>query len=290
MNVTRRFINVLIIVVFLVGCSSVNATENQSSDPSQFPRICEVYSAPQNYSPDGLWMTELCNNEDDKDLILTISNKESGTLWKLLYQDFIPQMDFVPDGGMAVAHWSNDGKYVYFYTYANSSGGGCFRPYSPGGWGLFRLELKTGNVVSILPLGDNEYTWYGFSFSPTNKYLVYGVHSENFVILDMKSDKLFNIDHQNDFSDGGGFIWSKDESRFIYSTGTWTSNSENYSLRLVDVKTGKENILLESDNSCFLAKEWDGENIVLIEQIEPHGQKAALEYDLKTNTVSTLTP
>lgn len=291
MNIFYCYTSISILVVLLVGCSPANATDSPTSIPSHFPRICEGYYAPPNYSPDDLWMAELCYNEDDKSLILTISNKETRDLWKLLYRDYIPQMDFVPDGGMAVAHWSNDGKYAYFYSYSNSSGGGCFRPYSTGGWGLFEFELRNGNVTEILPLYDSVFSWYGFSFSSTNKYLVYGVNSENFVILDMKTDKLFNINHQNDFDDGGGFLWSKDESKFVYSTGTWTSESENYSLRLVDTRTGKEKILLESKSSCFLAKEWKDENIVLIEQIEPYGQKVTLEFDLNSKEIiSEATP
>ena len=290
MDVARYLLKFSILVTFLAGCISVNVTDRQELSPSQFPRICERDDINPNYSLDGLWMTELCYNEDDKSLILTISNKETRDLWKLLYRDYIPPMEFVPDGGMAIANWSNDGKYAYFYSYANSSGGGCFRPYSLGGWGLFRLELKTGDVISILPIGNNEYIWYGFSFSPTNKHLVYGVNAKNFVVLDIETDKSFNINHKNRFDDGGGFLWSKDETKFVYSTGTWTSESEDYSLRLVDANTGKEEILLESDNSCFLAKEWKNENVVLIEQIEPYDQKTTLEYDLKTNAVSTLVP
>jgi hypothetical protein len=290
MAIAQRFINITVFIIFLVGCSSTNSTINQTPIPSQFPRICEGYYAPPNFSPNGHWMAELCYNENDKDLILTISNKETDALWKLLYQDYIPEMEFVPDGGMSVAYWSDDGRYAYFNSYSSGDGGGCFVPNSYGGWGLFRLELETGNAISILPIGEDEFTWYGFSFSPTHKYLVYGVNAKNFVILDMKTDKAFDITHQNDFDDGGGVIWSTDESEFVYSTGTWTSESENYSLRLVDAKTGNEKILLESKDSCFLAKEWKDEYIVLIEQIEPYDQKTVLEYDLKTNAVSTLVP
>jgi hypothetical protein len=174
----QRFMNVFVSAVLLVGCGSVNSTNSRTLTSSQFPRICDGYYSPSNFSPSGLWMAELCYSENDKDLILTLSNRETEVLWKLLYRDHIPQMDFIPDGGMSVAYWSDDGRYAYFYSYPNTSGGGCFVPNSFGGWGLFRLELKTGNVVSILPIGDNEFTWYGFSFSPTYKHLVYGVNAK----------------------------------------------------------------------------------------------------------------
>ncbi|HSM71650.1 MAG TPA: hypothetical protein VK851_08915, partial [Anaerolineales bacterium] len=231
MDILSRAIKISLVVVFLVGCSSINETGSQPSIPSQFPRICERYNAPPNYSPDSLWMTESCYNEDDKSLILTISNKETRGLWKLLYRDYIPPMEFMPDGGIAVAHWSNDKKYAYFYTYSNSSGGWCFRTYSSGGWGLFELELQNGKITPILPLSDSVFSWYGFSFSPANNKLIYGLGAKNFIIRDMKTNESLDINHEKDFDDSGGFLWFKDESKFVYSTETWTSDSENYSLR-----------------------------------------------------------
>jgi dipeptidyl aminopeptidase/acylaminoacyl peptidase len=261
------------------------------TDTAQSSSVCkDIYSYPR-YSPNGLWLEKLCYSELDHSLIMTLSNSESQVLWKLLYRDYIPHIDFVPaDGKVAVVHWSNDGRYAYFSSYSKGSGGGCFAPYSHGGWGLFRLDLQTGNITTILPLVDTRIVWYGFSFSTTDRQLVYGVYAENFVILDMTTEESLNINHEKDFDDGGGFVWSQDGLKFVYSTGTFTSESEIYSLRLVDVQTGSEQILLESDNSCYLATEWKDNNTVLIEQIGLYGQETILAYDLKTNIASTLVP
>ena len=303
MNIFHRFVSPCIFVMLLVGCDTTNSTSKPTSitphfsqsimqtETAQSPSVCkDIYSYPR-YSPDGLWLEKLCYSELDHSLIMTLSNSESQVLWKLLYQDYIPHIDFVPDdGGIAVVHWSNDGRYAYFSSYSNGSGGGCFVPNSHEGWGLFRLDLKTGNIKTILPLVDTKMVWYGFSFSPTDRQLVYGVGAKNFIILDMITGESLNINHEKDFDDGGGFIWTQNGLEFVYSTGTFTSKSEIYSLRLVNVRTGSEQILLEANNSCYLATEWKDNNTVLIEQNGLYSQKTTLEYDLKTNAVSILVP
>ncbi len=149
---------------------------------SQFPRICKDNYYQSGYSHDGLWLVELCYSENDQDLIMTLSNRKTQVLWKLLYQDYLPKMDFVPDGGMSVVHWSNDGRYTYFTAFLGGDGGECFYGNQlETGTGLFRLDLQTGRTTAILPPNDSYY-WYSFSVSPTDRRLVYGVHSLNLKI------------------------------------------------------------------------------------------------------------
>lgn len=262
---------------------------------AEFPSICEdrYYSYSLDHiSPNGLWQEELCYSESDKSLVLTVSNKNTKILWKIIYRDYVPKSDFVLDGGISVSHWSNDGRYAYFYSYPNSSGGGCFRPYnSNGGWGLSRLDLQTGNITSILPIIDLN-VGYSFSFSPTDSKLVYRRSQESILILDMKTGETLKVDHDKDFEDDGGYLWSSDGLRFVYSTGTFTNTAEIYSLRLVDVLTGNEKILLESEvtallqGNCYIAKEWQ-ENIL---KIEKNYSQTIVEFDLNTNTIISETP
>src|SRR5215211_7236137 len=107
---------------------------------AQFPSVCKEGYSHQNFSPNGLWMEELCYSAEDQDLILTLSNSENQILWKLLYQDYLPPMDFIPDGGMSVVHWSNDGRYAYFNSFLGGDGGECFVDGWDSGAGLFRLD------------------------------------------------------------------------------------------------------------------------------------------------------
>ena len=248
--------------------------------------VCEdSYSYPR-YSPNGLWLEKLCYSKFDNGLIMTLSNSKTQVLWKLIYRDYIPGYDIVGDDGeISVAHWSNDGRYAYFNSYSNGSGGECYVPSTKGGFGLFRLDLETGEVSTILPLGKT-FRWYGFSFSPTDRRLIYGIGARDFMILDLKTGDITNIYPVKEFGEGGGFLWSSDGLEFVYSTVKYNYQMQNvtYSLRLVDVKTGNERILFESEKSCYEAQEWVGDRVLLIEYDDENHKRALMQYDLNSNT------
>ncbi len=266
--------------------TTISAVETKVAE---YPSICKN-TLPYYFSPDELWREEFCVSETDKELMLTVSNRETKVLWKMIYREYVPNSDLVSDGGMSVSHWSNDGRYAYFNSYMNGDGGGCFVPYSDGVWGLFRLDLQTGNITTILPVFDDKNVFYNFSFSPTDRRLAYRVNQEDLIILDVTTGESLDVNHLKDFEDEGGFIWSKDGLRFMYSTGTLTSESEIYSLRFVDVLTGNEQILFESNGNCYLTTEWKDNDVLIIEQNEPYGKRTILEFDLNSNTIINKTP
>ena len=258
---------------------------------AQFPSVCQEGYSHQNFSPDGLWMEELCYSAEDQDLILTLSNSENQVLWKLLYQDYLPPMDFIPDGGMSVVHWSNDGRYAYFNSFLGGDGGECFVSGWDSGAGLFRLDLQTGNVTTFLSPSDNLW-WYGFSFSPTDRRLVYGARARDLKILDLATGQLISIIPKKDFREGGGYIWSPDGLEFVYSTVTSSDQGEmfSYSVRLVDAQSGSEQTLLESTNECLAVTLWSEDNVLTLEK--NYGQ-AVIEFDLNSNKIvreATVTP
>jgi WD40 repeat protein len=228
-------------------------------------------------------MEELCYSINDRDLVLTLSNNENQILWKLLYQDYIPAMDSVPDGGMAVVRWSNDERYAYFFSFLNSSGGECFYDGGDRGFGLFRVDLMIGEITTVLP-PSNSFWWYGFSFSPTDRRLVYGARAQDLKILDMTTGQLIRILSANGFDVGGGFLWSSDGLKLIYSTvKSWDQGEKfNYSLRLVDVQSGSEQILLESQDACYEAVAWTESNTLILEK---NYNEALFEFDLTSNKI-----
>ncbi len=293
-------------VIFLIACSAPEQTIRSAestqivfqTEVAKFPRLCPndtPYFSDKNesFSPDGLWLGELCLSSEYKDLVLTFSNKKTQVLWKMLYHDYIPDVDFA-DGGMRVAHWSSDSKYAYFYTSLGGSVGECFYEGYDTGVGLFRLDLQTGQTTEILPLINGNSVWYGFSFSPNGRWLVYGIRTLDLVMLDLMTGESINVAHEKDFSQGGGYVWSPDGSRFAYSTVKSLPNNvgrKGYTLRLVDVQTGDERTLLESETSCYLAKKWEDSNILLIEYYDENYNGAVMEYDINSNTIiSTSAP
>jgi hypothetical protein len=272
---------------------STTATQSVfQTEVSEFPRLCPgdtpyFSDRIESFSPDSLWLGELCLSSEYKDLVLTFSNKNTQVVWKMFYHDYIPDVVFA-DGGMRVVHWPNDGRYVYFYSSLGGSVGECFYEGYDTGEGLFRLDLQTGQTEEILPLINENPVWYGFSFSPTDRWLVYGIRTLDLVILDIMTGESINIAHKKDFSQGGGYLWSPDGSQFEYSTVKYLPNNVGrvgYTLRLVDVKTGVEQILLESKTSCYLAKEWKDNGVLIIEYDDENYNRALMQYDLNSNTI-----
>lgn len=270
-----------------------STTSTQSAfqtEVAKFPYLCPedvpyFSDRDKNFSPDGLWLGDLCLSEEYQDLVLTFSNKETRVSWNMLYHNYIPDVDYA-DGGMWIAHWSNDSRYAYFYTSLGGSVGECFYEGYDTGRGLFRLDLQTGKTNEILPLNDNP-VWYGFSFSPTDRRLVYGIRTIDLIILDITTGESINVAHEKDFSQGGGYVWSSNGQEFIYSTLFYKNPGErdSYSLRLVDARTGVEEILLEAKTNCYLAREWKDNGVLIIEYDDENYNRALMEYDLNSNTI-----
>ncbi|HEU0296174.1 MAG TPA: hypothetical protein VFR47_25790 [Anaerolineales bacterium] len=262
---------------------------------ASFSRVCKDNYDPRSFSPDGLWMVEYCSSEDDQSPILTFSNKDTNVIWKMVYRDYIQQGEFLPDGGLAVVHWSNDDRYVYFNSYVSGSGGECFVSGNVlnYGKGLFRLDLQTGITTAILPLREN-FVGYDFSFSPTGRRMIYENNLGSLNILDLHSGQILNVVPVKQFRGAGGYLWSSDGLEFVYSTVLYNEISEPtaYSLRLVNAQSGGERILLESPENCFVAREWV-ESILKIESYDENYDRTLIEYDLNSEAVlseSTATP
>ena len=279
----RATLNLTQTAIFQIITSTQEAEQTLAA---QFPRVCKDTYAPLKRSPNGLWMEELCFSRDDQDLALTLSNRETKVLWKLLYRDYIPQIDFA-DGGMSVVHWSNDGIYAYFFSFLGGDGGECFYRGDDRGSGLFRLDLLSGQIKAILPL-NNDFWWYGFSFSTTDRRLVYGARARDLKFLDITTGETINIASKDTIDETGGFLWSSDGMKLVYSALTRDEQGqrESYSLRLADAVSGTERILLESTEDCFAARAWTEDNIITIERYDKNYNRTLIEYDLNSNRVS----
>ena len=208
---------------------------------AQFPRICDSTYAPPKFSPNKLWMEELCYSDADQNTILTLSNRDSQVIWKLTYRDYMQSPENFPDGGLAVIHWTLNGQYVYFASFTGGDGGECFvgGKIINNGKGLFRFDLQNGEVTTMLPLQEN-FRSYDFSFSPTDRRLVYGSRSLGLKVLDIQTGQLIDIHPVSIYNSDGGYFWSPDGLMFLYSTVFYISDGTvvSYSLRLVDAQTG----------------------------------------------------
>jgi WD40 repeat protein len=259
----------------------------------QFSHICENLYAPREFSPNELWLAESCYSPKNQNLILTLSQKATQVLWKLTYKDYVPQMDFEPSGGLWIVRWSRDERYAYFFSDLGGDGGECFYQSRDRGAGLFRLDLQSGWVTTILP-PSNDFGWYGFSFSPTDRRLVYGIQARDLKILDIATGKTIDITSGVNNYETGGYVWSSDGMQLVYSTLTWNEQGEreNYSLRLVDAQSGTEQIIFEAPDKCFSAMSWGTNGVLIVEKQGSEG-RTIIEYDLNSTNIineSTATP
>jgi hypothetical protein len=287
--------------------SSLNATSDikataffqaqtaTESAVAPFPRICKDPFSIREFSPNGLWMTELCDSREDDSLIMTLSNRETHELWKLVYREYTQRAGILWDEGFAVVYWSNDNRYAYVRLFFHGDGGECFVGMKSGqdGKGLLRLDLQTGSIVTILPTGED--TNYGFSFAPTGRRLVYETYSTGLKILDIQTGQLIDVDPARQFDIGGNYIWSPDGLQFVYSNVSYTDQWAvlNYSLRMVDGKTGSEQILLESPKNCFAVRNWKDNHVIVVESFDPKREVTVMEYDLNLKRIlseGTATP
>lgn len=267
-----------------------------------FPSLCTDPYSELDFSPNRLWMTELCYSLEDDSLIMTVSKRDTATLWKLVYKDYTQRGGVFWDEGFRVVHWSGDGRYAYINLFFWGDGGECFTFVSQEqhGKALLRLDLQTGLTTTILPLKTTG--GYGFSFAPTGRRLVYTSSSLGIKILDLQTGQPIDVDAARQFEGHGNYIWSPDGLRFVYSTAEYNDqwDVDNYSLRVVDGRTGKNEVVLESAQSCFAARDWKNDRILVVERFDPAPKVpvpelkvTVIEYDLSLNQIlneSTATP
>ncbi|NJN79216.1 MAG: hypothetical protein HC797_01360 [Anaerolineales bacterium] len=105
----------------------------------------------------------------------------------------------------------------------------------------------------------------------------------------MATEKSINVNSTKDMGDGGGIVWSPSGLSFSYSTIFDDQINKKFetTVRFVDVKTGKEQILLEDLDNCYSVKEWQQDDILIVESV---ADKILIEFDLTTNTIISETP
>jgi len=181
---------------------------------------------------------------------------------------------------------------VYFLSSIGGSGAECFYYYrnSERGEGLFRLDLQTGQTNAVFPPSNG---WYSFAFSPTDRRLVYGLSARDLKILDLTTGEIVDVASGSDNYETGGYLWSPDGLQLVYSVLTRDEQDERdkYSLRLVDARSGIEQILFEAPDQCFSAVSWITNDVFVFERYGSDDGRTLIEYDLNTFIhESTATP
>lgn len=241
-------------------------------------------------SPDGNWVAISCGYSGYPDNRTMIVQNQQGERWVLDYSDFIDQ-EF--QGGFGSFHplgWSPGGKFLFFTKTMGWEGGGdeCFPGF--GVWGLYRLHLGTGNVVTLIP-ADDWSTGDEIKFSPSNEH--YAVDINGVTITNVVNGKVTRISVNGVMQ----MEWSPDGSQLAFSVAKCDEEGsvETSSLYVWDLSTRQTRVLYSVEDMVLWPQSWI-DHSKLAFYGETWGESDIyLEYDfaedeVKLSATSTPTP
>ena len=268
----------------------IAVTATQQILHEKLDKYCIHYNQAQGFrfSPNGQWVEVFCS----RDTIEIVSMDETRK-WEVSSDTLInPYTEYF--GG--VNHWSNDGAYAYI----------SFDPHTDGYWEpfhhgivLYRLDLQTGQISEVLPLGKSDWVFYAFAFSPNDRRLAYIVTDKSPVILNIRDlptgdEQSFEFDLK--YNTGGGFVWSPDSQKLVFSITQFDTSTYEYiatSIFLWDKDTSKVTELINDHQSRLQAIEWVEETKIILEAVilDPEQIKTQdYELDLTNNKLTEINP
>ncbi|MCB9135551.1 MAG: PD40 domain-containing protein [Anaerolineales bacterium] len=266
------------------------ATLNARATIETLEDLCLEYKTDSNraveISPDGEWVAIGCGYDTNQ--VMIIENQKD-LKWVLNFADFLnPDLAGI-SGNFSPMAWSSDGRFLYFTKYLGWDGGGnqCFSGF--GVFGLFRLHLTTGTLVTLLPTDD--FYDHKIRFSPTVEY--YAVDLNGVRITNLETDEVTQID----VSGVMDMRWSPDGRYLAYSIASCGDEFvESSSIFVWDSVTGQTQELFASEEMRLLPSTWIDDSILRFEGekwLENKYQYTIFEYDLTQNGMifsGTVTP
>jgi hypothetical protein len=228
------------------------------------------------FSPNGQWVEVFCNQDT-----LEIVNMDETRKWEISSDTLINSYTEYFGG---VNHWSNDGAYAYIDFDPHTDG--YWEPYHQG-IVLYRLDLQTGQISEVLPLGKSDWIFYSFAFSPNDRRLAYIVTDNSPVTLnirDMQTGDEHSFEFDPKYNTGGGFVWSPDSQQLVFSITQFDTSNYEYvatSIILWDRDASELTTLIKDHPSHMKVIEWASETtIVLQAEILGPTETKTINYEL----------
>jgi hypothetical protein len=214
--------------------------------------VCDEYKTDSSRyarkSPNGEWFVINCGYKRNQSLV--VQNLE-GTKWVFHLANFLnPDLQGIM-GTFTPLAWSDDGRFLYFTKNLGYDGGGnqCFPGY--GVYGLYRLHLKSGTLVTLIQSKDDWFPGDEIRFSPTNEY--YAVDIDGVKITNLESGKEFKIDVSGVME----MNWSPDGKFLAFSVATCGENQvESSSIFVWDSSTNQTQVLLSTNEMLLRPQSW----------------------------------
>jgi hypothetical protein len=240
------------------------------------------------FSPNSQWVEVFCSTDT-----LEIVRLDETQKWEVSSDTLInPYTEYF--GG--VNHWSNDGAYAYITFDPHTDG--YWEPYHQG-IVLYRLDLQTGQISEVLPLGKSDWIFYSFAFSSNDRRLAYIVTDKSPVILNIRdmqtgNEQPFEFDPK--YNTGGRFVWSPDSQKLVFSITQFDTNIYDYiatSIILWDKDKSELTELITDYQGELRANEWINETKIALDAvILDQGQLETRKYelDLANNELTEINP
>jgi Tol biopolymer transport system component len=220
--------------------------------PTQFFFDCsQVSTHLSSLSPDGKWYAAVCGQyKYGQDMIVKDS---TGKHWELKFEDHLSS-----DTGEGISgylfpvHWSKDGHELYYSTLLGIDGGGnqCFK-YGEF-FSLFRLNLDTGEITTIIE-PENMWTMFNLSFSPNEQFIATDNHGMS--LMDPYTGEIKQINDDLAMS----FRWSPDGSMLAYSVATCSGEefiAKTSSVFIYYIETGESKRVMTVDGVVLYVQDW----------------------------------
>lgn len=225
-------------------------------------------------SPSGEWtaVATLTTTEKARDLLFVVSNNETAKEW-IVEQVNLNELQTPMPGLLypSIFKWSEDENYLY-YSYLSTFNDGCYGYFEPGGLGLKRFDLSTGNVIPVL---QGWVTW--MSLSPDEQRLAYiDSFGGRVSVMDVKTGnaqmyELPAVKNESGLTtDTSDLYWSPDGASLIYAHYTGACDLSvpySYVIRLYP-DTGQQKILVENSEKGYIPIGWETQDKIQLRNID----------------------
>lgn len=268
------------------------ATLNAEATVAAASKLCDEFGTDSSQykliSPDGQWLSISCGYIRNQTMIV---QNQNGIKWVFNFTDFIdPSLEGVMGSFIPLA-WSPDNRFLYFSKNMGYSGGGnqCF----PGGgdYGLYRLHLETGTLVTFIPSDGQDFPGDMIRFSPTNEY--YAVNRDGVTIRNTLSGKETKIDVSGVME----ISWSPDGKFLSFSVASCGETLvESSSIFVWDSSTNQTQFLFSTNEMLLRPQSWMDNSKLRFEGekwVGGNNEYTVFEYNLTENEMmfsGTATP
>ena len=221
-------------------------------------------------SSNGNWsaIISLTNQDRNKKLEFRASNKSSKQEWlveQTKWNELETPSSWVPFP--YIFKWSNDNNYLY-YSHEPNFNDGCFGIFRPGGLDLNRIDLNTGEIVTIL---DDGGTW--MALSPDEKKLAYiDTFGGNVSIVEIESTDIQTfplppIENEMKYvTDTSDLYWSPDGNSLVYAHYVGACDllvPFSYIIQLYP-DTNQQKFLIENDEHGYVPLAWNIQDQIVL--------------------------